>query len=144
MTAGADSSVDAERVAFNRLIWVGPLTIALAMAANTGVRLIAVAVLQPDPGFVPLIPVAPAAFTFGGALGAVVVYALVGRFSRRPIWLYERIALGALILSFIPAILIWADDAMPGTTAGGVAALLVMHIVAWAIVVGMLTRLARG
>ena len=32
----------------------------------------------------------------------------------------------------------------PGTTAANVAVLILMHIVAWAITVGMLTRLARA
>jgi hypothetical protein len=142
-TIGALSADHGERVAFRRLVWVGPLAVILATAANTLIGTMAVSVLRPDPGFVPLAPFAPALFTFGGGLGAVLVSALVGRVARCPIWLYERLALVALVLSCIPAILIWVGDSLPGTTAGTISAVMVMHVVAWAIVVTMLTRLAR-
>ena len=133
-----------ERIAFNRLLWVGPLTILAAIVANVVVQQIAVAVLQPDPLFIPLTLIAPIVFTFVGVLGAVIVYALIGRFSQQPVRLFRRVALVALVVSFIPDILMLVTGFNPGTTAANVAVLILMHIVAWAITVGMLTRLARA
>jgi hypothetical protein len=133
-----------ERVALNRLVWVGPLTIVAAIVANVLIRQIATAVLQPDPMFMPLSFPVPIVFTFIGVLGAVIVYALVARFSRRPIRLFRRIALITLLVSFIPDILMLITGFNPGTTAANVVVLMLMHVVAWAISVQMLTRLTRA
>ncbi len=138
------NGVEIHGVKLNRLVWTGPLTIVLAIAATSVVRLIAVALLRPDSHFLPLSPWGPPTFSFAGAFGAVIAYALVGRFSRRPTKLFESLALATLILSFIPPLMVWASNAIPGTTGGNIVALLVMHIVVWAISVGLLTRLTRA
>ncbi|HEU5098448.1 MAG TPA: DUF6069 family protein [Roseiflexaceae bacterium] len=140
--AGVSSTQPTQRVAFSRLLWAGPLAIIAAAIANVLIQQIAVAVLRPNPQFLPLTPGATIFFTVVGVLGAVIVYGLVGRFSRRPVWLFKRIALVALIISFIPDIVMLITGFNPGTTAANVAVLIVMHIVAWAIAVGILTRLA--
>ncbi len=132
-----------ERVAFNRLLWVGPLAVIAATLANVVLQQLAVAVLNPDPAFIPLTFAAPIVFTVVGVLGAVIVYAIIGRFSRQPIPLFGRVALVALVVSFIPDILMLITGFNPGTTAANVAVLALMHVVAWAIAVGMLTQLAR-
>jgi hypothetical protein len=85
----------------------------------------------------------PVIFTIVGVLGAVIVYAVIGRFSRQPVRLFRRVALVTLVVSFIPDILMLITGFNPGTTAANVAVLILMHVVAWAITVGMLTRLAR-
>jgi hypothetical protein len=144
MISTVSSSSPSERVAFSRLLWVGPLTIVAAVVANALLRQIAVAVLQPDPRFPPLSPAMPIVFTVIGVLGAVVVYALVGRFARNPIQLFRRIALVALVVSLVPDILMLATGFNPGTTVANVAVLMVMHVVAWAISIRMLTTLARA
>ncbi len=130
------------RPALSRLLWVGPLTIVAATIANVIIRQLAVAVLRPDPAFMPLTLMPPILFTVIGVLGAVLVYALVGRFARNPVALFRRIALITLAVSFIPDILILITGFNPGTTLANVLVLMVMHVVAWAISVGMLTRLA--
>ena len=132
-----------ERVTVNRLLWVGPLTIVAAVVANVIIQQLAVAVLRPDPAFMPLTPIVPVVFTVFGVLGAVIVYAVIGRFSQRPVQLFRRVAAVTLIASFIPDILMLITGFNPGTTAGNVAVLILMHVVAWAIAVGLLTRLAR-
>jgi hypothetical protein len=71
------------------------------------------------------------------------VFTIVGRLSRRPIWLFRVIALIVLVLSFIPDIALLATGAMPGTSPAAVGTLATMHVVAWAITVWMLTTLAR-
>ena len=142
MTSLTSSAQPTSRVAFSRLPWVGPLTILAAIVANVIIQQIAVAVLRPDPAFMPLTFAAPIVFTLIGVLGAAIVYAVIGRFARQPIQLFRRVALVTLVVSFIPDILMLITGFNPGTTAANVAVLLLMHIIAWAIAVGMLTRLA--
>jgi len=144
MVSTASQSQPGERVAYSRLLWVGPLTIVAAVVATSLLRLVAVALLQPDPQFIPLTPAIPVVFTIIGVLGAVIAYAIVGRIGSRPIRLFRRVALVALALSFIPDMLLLVSGAMPGTSVATVGTLMLMHIVAWAISVRMLTTLARA
>jgi hypothetical protein len=144
MATAVSSNPTNHQVAFNRLLWVGPLTIVVAILANAIIWQIAVAILQPDPLFVPLSMPAPIFFTLFGVLGAVIVFALVGRFSQRPIWLFNRIAFVTLLITFIPDVLMLLTGFNPGTMVANVLALMLMHIVAWAITVYMLTTLARA
>ncbi len=136
-------AVLSDRVRLERLVWVGPLAAVLAMAGVTAVRYAAAALLAPDPRFLPLTPGGPAVFAFGGAVAAIAVFDIVGRTSRRPIWLYVRISVAALLVSFVLPISLLFTNSIPGTTVGGVAALALMHVVAWAAIVLTLTRLAR-
>ncbi|MBA3944775.1 MAG: hypothetical protein H0X37_09470 [Herpetosiphonaceae bacterium] len=137
----AASSVQPDDVALRRLAWVGPLTIIAAVIGTVIVRTIAAALLNVG-NFPPLGWGPPIAFTVIGALGAVLVFALIGRFARRPITLFKRIALGVLVVSFVPDILLLVSRVMPGTTVATVGALAVMHVLAWTIIVRMLTTLA--
>lgn len=84
-------------------------------------------------------------FTVVGVFGAVILFSLVARFARRPVWLFRRIALVVLLVSLVLDLLLLVASPFPGTTVVAVAALMVMHVVAWAISVGMLTTLVvRG
>jgi hypothetical protein len=130
------------RVDFRKLLWVGPLTIIAAIVANLIIQQIAAAALRPDPSFMPLSPPPPIMFTLIGVLGAVIVYAVVGRFAHRPIALFRRIALVALLVSLIPDVLLLLPGGMPGANLPNVIVLMLMHVVAWAISVNLLTRLA--
>ena len=132
-----------ERVSSRRLLWVGPLAIVVSVIANQIVRLIAVSLFNISPEFMPLQVGPPLMFTIMGVLGAVIVYAVVGRISRHPIRLFRVIALIVLALSFIPDIGLLISDMMPGTSTIAVATLATMHIVAGAITIWMLTTLAR-
>ena len=144
MTSAASSAQPAERVAFSRLLWVGPLTIVAAVIVNLLIRTIAVAVLQPDPQFPPFMPPITATFTVIGVLGAVIAYAIIGRAARSPIRLFRRVALIALLVSLIPDVLVAITGSPPGATVANAIVLMLMHTAAWAISVGMLTRLARA
>ena len=143
MTSVTSPAQPTERVAFNRLLWAGPLVIVAATLANVILQQIAVAVLQPDPLFLPLTVMPPVIFTIVGMLGAVIVYTLVGRFSRRPVWLFQRIALITLLISFIPDILMLITGFNPGTTVANVVVIMLMHVVAWLISVRLLTKLTQ-
>ena len=132
------------QVALNRLVWIGPLAIIGAILANTIVWQIAVVVLQPDPQFVPFVAPVPIVFTFLGVLGAVLVFAVIGRISKNPIPLFRRVALIALLVSLIPDVLMLLTGFNPGTTLPNVLVLMLMHIIAYAIAVNMLTRWSRA
>lgn len=144
MATSISPSQAAERVTFTRLLWIGPLTIIAAIVANVVVQQLAIAMLRPDPQFIPLTLGATIAFTLIGVLGAVIVFGLVGRFARRPIWLFQRIAWVTLLVSLIPDVLLGISGFMPGATTANVVVLMLMHIVAGVISIGMLSRLARA
>ena len=143
MAESISASQPTERVAFGRLWWIGLATIVAATLANFVIQQLAVALLQPDPLFGPLMVVPPILFTVIGVVGAIIVYALAGRFSSQPITLFRRIALIVLLVSLIPDVALLYANAMPGTTLGTIGALMLMHVAAWAITVGMLTTYAR-
>jgi hypothetical protein len=139
----AVSLTDAERVAFSRLLWVGPLTIVAAVAANVAFVTVANPLFGVSPDFPPLTLDAIAVFTAVGVLAAVVVFGLVARFSKQPIRRYRQIALVALLLSLIP------DLAMPflpspvPVGAREVVLLMATHLIAAAVAIWMLTVLTR-
>jgi hypothetical protein len=143
MVSAASAPEQEERVSGRRLLWVGPLAIIVAAVANQIIHVLALSLLNISPDFPPLQPGPPIAFTVMGVLGAVIVFAIVGRLSRRPIRLFRVIALIVLILSFIPDIGLLTSGMLPGTSLIAVGTLAVMHVVAWAIAVWMLTTLAR-
>lgn len=137
-----------ESVALPRLLWVAPLTIIVAVAANVALYIIANALFG-----VEWLPI----FTLSSVIGSTVIFliiatlifAAVARFSKRPLWLYRRIAVVALFLSFLmPLSALFGMAAPPDVNAGAapldtVITMLVMHVIAYAISVTLFTRLTR-
>jgi len=146
-----------EKVSFKKLLWVSPLAVVTSLIAVLIVRTIAVALLNPSPQFTPLGWGSPTFLTTMLVTASVIVFAIVGRFAPRPIRTYQIIAIVVLIIPFIPDILLLFAPAAPlgatppaggpppigGVTLPNVIALMVMHVTAWAVSVGILTRLAR-
>jgi len=135
------TSKSASKVKFRRLLWVGPLTVLACILGVLIVRVVAVAILQPDPIPMSLGWIFPSIFTFVLVTGAVLVFALVARFAAAPIRTYQIIAFAFLLISFLPDIG-FARSSMPGANWPDAIALMVMHVVAWAICVSMLSRLS--
>ena len=131
----------ASKIELRRLWWVGPLTILASILGVLIVRVIAVAILQPDPTPMSLGWVMPVIFTFVLVTGAVLVFALVSRFAATPIRTYQIIAFIFLLISFLPDIG-FARSPMPGANWPNALALMIMHIVAWGICVSMLSKLS--
>jgi len=121
----------------DRLRWVGPLTVAVAVAAVAVVRVVAVALLQPSPRFQPLHWGPPIVDTFVLVTAAVLVFMVVIGSGSRPIFTYRCIALGVLLLSFIPDLFLPG----PGVRWRDACALMTMHVIAWYVTVRMLTTL---
>jgi hypothetical protein len=82
-----------------------------------------------------------APYTAGGLILAGATFALVQRFFRGATGVYVRLAVVALVLSWIPDVaLLFINE--PGATVPAVASLMVMHAAAAAIVVTSLVRIA--
>jgi hypothetical protein len=130
-------------ISSRRLLWAGAVTALAAAAANTLMRFVAAAALQPDPAFVPLSPLTPAVFTVLGVLGAVALLAVIARLARRPLWLFQRVVLIALPLTWLPDIALLFSSPFPGVTPAAVLVLMSMHAVAVAALLTVLPSLLR-
>jgi hypothetical protein len=126
-------------IELRRLLWVGPLTVVAAIVGVLIVRVVAVAVLQPNPLPLSLMWLTPIIFTAVLVTGAVLVFALVARFAPNPLRTYQIIAFVVLLLSLLPDVA-YAGSGMPGANWSVAIALMVMHVVAWAICVWLLSR----
>jgi hypothetical protein len=124
-----------------RIWWVGPLTVLASILGVLVVRVIAVAVLRPDPLPMSLQWGTPIAFTFVLVTGAVLVFAgIAALVKKNALRVYQIIALVVLLLSFLPDIG-YATSPIPGASWPVAIALMTMHVVAAAITVLMLTKL---
>jgi hypothetical protein len=128
-----------ERIATGQLLKVGALAIAASIVANLMIRIIFVNLLGIGQDFPPLGWGPPIIFTIMGVLGAVIVFAVIARFAKRPIRLFRIIALVVLVLSLLPDLMLLSANAMPGTSLGSVIALMLMHVAAGAITIWLLT-----
>lgn len=143
MEDGLGNPEGGKRISFRRLLWVGPLAVLASVIANVLVSITAVALVGISPEFEPLHLRPVIGFTVVGVLGALLVFALVARFSRRPVRLFRRIALVVLLLSFMPDLSLLNASPYAGTTVQSVIALMLMHMAAWLISVSLLTTLTR-
>jgi hypothetical protein len=134
----ASKTMTAERVPAGRLLGVGVLAAVFSAVANAVVLAVASSL------FGPVVIPPDEAVTFGqvmaasvaGAVGAAVLFAVIGRFTRRPMRAFWGIAAVGLLLSFLPI-------AMAGVTGSSAGTLAFMHVLAAATNVGLLTRLGR-
>ena len=134
-----------ERIAYRKLPWVALLaalaaavTNALVYFAASGLGFIPHSVLIPTPGGEHPLTVAPVAVSsVVGAIGAAIVFAIIGLFVRRPVRLFRIVATVVLVLSFAMPLTI------PGAPVAMILSLEVMHVAAWAVIVGLLTTMAR-
>lgn len=132
-------------VAWRRLPPVALLAALAAALANTlvyyaalGLGFIPQDVLIASPGGEAPLTVGPVVISsLAGAVAAAVVFAVVGLLSRRPVRTFRIVAAVALVLSFVPPVTI------AGAPIAMIVSLEVMHVVAWAVIVGLLTTLAR-
>jgi hypothetical protein len=115
----------------------------LAAAANTLVRVIAVAAIDVHDEFEPLAASAPAMSSVVAAIGAGLVLAVIVRFSKQPVRSFVIVSAVVFVLSYIPLLQMGLADPpeYPGTTGGTLAVLGLMHVVAAVIVVPLLAVL---
>lgn len=111
------------------------LAIVLSVVVNL-IVLFAADALAVAPGFEPFEVPSVAFLSAAGAVGAVVVYALLRRYADRPDRTFARVAAVVLVLSFVPDVLLLSRD--PAATVPGVLVLMLMHVVVAAVCVGLL------
>ena len=130
----------ASSIQLKKLWWAGPLTVLTAIVGVLMVRAIALAILPAPyaPGLAMLM--LPIILTLILCTGAVLVFALVGRFAKKPVRTYLIISSIFLVISFLPDV---ASVSAPFPGAGWPysVTLMIMHIVAGLITVTMLIKL---
>lgn len=126
-------------IQLRKLWWVGPLTVLAAIAGVLIVRVIAMAILPPPyaPGLAMIL--LPIVLTLVLCTGAVLVFALVGRFAKNPVRTYVIISSLFLVISFLPD-LAAVSAPFPGAGWPYSITLMIMHVAAGLITVSMLIK----
>jgi hypothetical protein len=127
-------------IKLGRLLWAGPLTIVVSIAAVQLIRTLAVTILNPDKKFIPLTTGVPTFDTvfFGGC--AVITFFSMSRYSLEPIPEYRSLAWKVLLFSFVPDIALATQQWFGGSWPEALA-LMTMHVAVWALCVTMLPAL---
>jgi len=130
-------------IQLKKLWWAGPLTVLAAVIGVLIVRVIAMAILQPPyaPGLAMIM--LPIVLTLILCTGAVLVFALVGRFAKKPIRTYIIISSVFLVVSFLPDVAV-ASAPFPGAGWPYAITLMIMHVVAGFITVYTLIKLTAN
>jgi uncharacterized protein DUF6069 len=123
-----------------RIVLATAIALIIAVPLDLAIEAFARQAFAVSPDFPPFQgSVAP--YTAGGVVLAGVAFAVVQRIVRDVARVYVRLAIVALVLSWIPDVaLLFINE--PGASVPAVAALMVMHAVAAAIVVTLLVRIA--
>jgi hypothetical protein len=145
VTTRIEKAVRGEGVSWKRLPPVmllaalgGSVLNAIIYSVASGLGLIPQSILVPAPGGEQPLTVALVSIgTVAGATGAAMVFALVGALAKRPVRIFRIVAVVVLVLSLAGPLTI------PGAPLSMVLSLEVMHVAAWAVIVGLLTTLAR-
>lgn len=105
-SSGIDASADRrDGVSWTRLLWVGPLTVVVALAVNLAIKTILQA-LNPALNEMGQLGRPLVILTLEGAILAVIVFALMVWLVPHPIRWYRIVAVIALIVSLIPDLLL--------------------------------------
>src|SRR5215218_3021020 len=138
----SSASVASPAVGRGRFVLVGLATVAAAVIANLLVYLLGSVAVGYDPQFIVLANASGTIlFTVVPAIVAVLLYAVLTRFTANPAGIFTNIAVVVLVLSLIPDLTY--IPSVPGASSGQTAILMVMHVVAAVVIVSMLTTLTR-
>jgi len=125
-----------------RFARVGLATVAAATLANTLVYFVGGALVTYDPLFLPLANVSGAiVFTLPAAIVAALIYAALVRFARRPARTFTIISAVVFVVATIPDFTY--IPTVPGVTGAQTAVLVLMHVAAAGVIVGILTAFPR-
>jgi Family of unknown function (DUF6069) len=126
-------------------LWrAGALAAPLAAVSGLAIRAIGVAVGAVPAHYQPLQPLPIVIVSVMAALVASGLLAALARWARRPILTFRLIALGGLLLSFGGPLQAGAGTMQGGAASGAtVATMLLMHVVAAVVIVGLLTILGH-
>ena len=123
-----------------RIVLATAIALVIAIPLDLAIEAFARQAFAVSPEFEPFQgTVAP--YTAGGLVLAGIAYAVVKRFVGNADRVYIRLAIVALVLSWLPDVaLLFINE--PGATVPAVASLMVIHAVAAAVVVTLLVRIA--
>ncbi len=110
----------------------------MALASVVLLRLVAGFLFAVDPAFLPLQWTPIVATTVVAGVGATVAYALVDRFTDRPIRTFTALAATVLVLSLLPL-----SQFLSEVSTGIFVTLVGMHVLVAGVLVAVLTRRAR-
>lgn len=141
MVSAASVSTSAKRVDYSKLWWVALVAAAAAAAVNAVIYFIAAALGAFPPTLItpagqPLTVVPVIFSSVVGIIGGAIVYAILGRVLKRPVSVFRIVALIVLVLSLAQPLII------AGASALDIFALEIMHLVAGAFAIGLLTTMA--
>lgn len=137
------SSASWQGFAKRKLLWVGPLAIVVAVLVNLLLRSIAVAFFSMPDAFVPLQAIPVIGTTIFFLLLALLAFALVGRFARRPLRFYQSLVVVALLISFLnPVMALSGFFPVPGMHLHIFWTMIVIHCATALITVSLFTGLA--
>lgn len=143
MSSTAQTS--AQSLSAGTIVKAGAVAVVAAVLVNVIVYFIGTALIDVPPGFMPLSSVFNTIlFTTLFTVIGVIVLVIVARLSQQPMRTFWIIAVIALLLSFIPDLMLWLNpSAMPMGTPNTASMLLliVMHVVAFAVFMGVLGRM---
>ncbi len=143
LSSSPSSPVPSPAVSRGRFALVGLGTVAAAVIANLLVYVLGSVVVGYDPGFVVLANAGGTIlFTVVPAIVAVLLYAVLMRFTGNPARIFTNIAVVVLIVSLIPDLTY--IPSVPGASSGQTAILMLMHVVAAGVIVWMLTTFTRS
>ena len=123
-----------------RIVLATAIALVVAIPLDLAIEALARQAFAVSPDFPPFQgSVAP--YTAGGVILAGAAFAVVQRFVRDADRVYVRLAIGALVLSWIPDVAL-SFISEPGASVPAVASLMLMHAVAAAVVVTLFVRIA--
>ncbi len=132
---------EAREVAWARFALVGFGTVVTAVAANVLVYILGGALVDYDPRFLPLATVrGTILFTLVPAIGAALLYAVLWRSTENSASILAMTAGVVFAVALIPVVTY--VPSVPGANVGQTTVLIVMHVVAANVIVGMLTACA--
>jgi hypothetical protein len=117
-------------------------TVVAAVLANTVFYYLAAALVAYDPEFIVLSnPSGAIIFTLVPAVVAVLLYAGLLRFTRHPVAIFNVISAVVFVVTLIPDFTY--IPTVPGASNGQTAVLVLMHVIAAAVIVRLLTSQSR-
>jgi len=136
------SPVDAGSViATERLLWVGPLTVLTSIAAVLVVRLLVIHIPGARADATPLGLIAPTIDTAILVSIAVLIFAGISASSDHPVRTFRRVAFAALLVSFVPLLVVFRGPMIGGAPTA--LALMILHVAAYLPCVTVLPRLTK-
>lgn len=148
MTTATVTPAPDVRVRFTRALLAGLIATAIAVVANLAVRWIGLLIVPVPADFTPLATLQPTIlFTTLFLVIATILYALINQFARHPLRVWRIVAWTSFIITLIPDLMLLFNPSsipMPlGTvTPGAILILLLMHVVAFAIIMWVFLRWA--